>query len=90
MAPLHASPVDAAWCVTATGCFPADRASIPDVVNLTYGTSFELYHRAVLTLAFVTPVTGPRPFDFEAVAFLNIWYGPTRNRAQTSIPAIIR
>jgi hypothetical protein len=72
------------------GVFPADRASIPDVVNLTYGTNFEFFHRAVLTLAFVTPVTGPRPFDFEAVAFLNIFYGPTRNRAVPTFPAVIR
>lgn len=72
------------------GVFADDRASIPDVVNLTYGTNFEFNHRAVLTLAFVTPVTGPRPFDFEAIAFLNILFGPTRSRAQTSIPAVIR
>jgi hypothetical protein len=72
------------------GVFPADRGSIPDVVDLTYGTSFQFHHRAVLTLAFVTPVTGPRPFDFEAVAFLNVFFGPTRDRMQPSFPAVIR
>ena len=80
------------WFPDPVGAADCYRASLPDVVNLTYGINFELNHRAVLTTAFVTPVTGPKPFDFEALAFLNIWFGPTRtrNQAQSSIPALIR
>ena len=43
-----------------------DRAGTPDVVNLTYGVNFGFARSAVLTLGFVTPVTGPKPFDYEA------------------------
>lgn len=43
-----------------------------DVVNLTSGCNFVLNNGGVLTLGVVTPVTGPRPFDIEAIAQFNL------------------
>ncbi|RUL84673.1 hypothetical protein [Tautonia sociabilis] len=51
-----------------------DEAGTPDVVNLTYGLNIQLGRRTILSGAFVNPVTGPRPFDFEAMALLNIFF----------------
>jgi hypothetical protein len=51
-----------------------DVAGTPDVVNLTYGLNVQLGRRTMLSGGMVTPVTGPRPFDFEAMALLNIFY----------------
>jgi len=52
----------------------ADIAGTPDVVNLTYGISTKLKKNALISLGLVTPVTGPRPFDFEALLLLNYLY----------------
>jgi hypothetical protein len=52
-----------------------DKAATPDVVNLTFGLNLELWRRSVLTFGVVEAVTGPRPFDIEAVALLNIRFG---------------
>ena len=54
---------------------PRDSAGTADIVNLTYGVNFEYYNRAVLTFGLVTPVTGPRPFDLEALVLFNVWFG---------------
>jgi hypothetical protein len=35
----------------------------------------------VFTFGFVTPVTGPRPFDFEIAALLNVRFGGARRRS---------
>ncbi len=56
-----------------------DPAGTADVVNLTYGLNFEFHRNTFLTFGYVTPVTGPKPFDFEVVALLNIMFGRTRN-----------
>src|SRR5262249_22780696 len=40
-----------------------DLAGSPDVVDLTYGINFGIRNTAVLSAAFVTPVTSPKPFD---------------------------
>ncbi|CAN5904610.1 hypothetical protein BH23PLA1_BH23PLA1_00180 [soil metagenome] len=53
---------------------PFDEAGTPDIVNLTYGISFTFRQRATFSAAMVTPVTGPRPFDFEVLALLNILF----------------
>ena len=55
------------------------------MVNITSGVNFEFYRTAVLTLGFVTPVTGPRPFDYEATALLNIRFG---GRRRSIVPMI--
>jgi hypothetical protein len=52
-----------------------DLAGTADTVDLTFGATFELGQRSTLAVAFVTPVTGPRPFDYEILAQLNIRFG---------------
>jgi hypothetical protein len=59
------------------GAFRAnDPAATPDVVDLTMGATLEFNRRSTLAAALVTPVTGPRPFDFEVLVQLNIRFGP--------------
>jgi hypothetical protein len=57
-----------------------DPAGTPDVVNLTMGTHFALGQRSVVTVGLATPVTGPRPFDLEVMAQLNIRFGRSVGR----------
>jgi len=45
--------------------------NIPDWVDLTEGVTVELNGRATLAIGVSTPVTGLRPYDFEALAHLN-------------------
>ena len=59
-----------------------------DIVNFTYGLNVGVYRRTLFTFGLVTPVTGPRPFDLEATAFVNIFYGGSR-RLQTSMPPAV-
>jgi Putative MetA-pathway of phenol degradation len=47
-----------------------DPAATPDVVNLTVGMNIEFCQRARLAVGVATPVTGPRPFDWELLAQL--------------------
>jgi hypothetical protein len=42
-----------------------------DVFDLTSGVTLGLGGRAQLTLGLATPLTGPKPFDLEAIAQLN-------------------
>jgi hypothetical protein len=56
----------------------SDPASTPDNVNFTFGTTFVLQRRTYATFAYVTPVTGPKPFDYEIVAQLNFRFGGYR------------
>jgi hypothetical protein len=49
-----------------------DPAGTPDVVNLTYGVNIGLTQRGLLSVGYVTPVTGPRPFDGEILALFNV------------------
>jgi hypothetical protein len=67
---------------------PNDPSGTPDFVNLTYGINFQFRQRSVLTFGIVTPVTGPRPFDLEALALLNIFFGRSRNVARGALPMI--
>ena len=60
---------------------PNETAGTADVVNLTTGVNFEFSHNSVLTLGFVTPVTGPRPFSYEALVLFNFRFGRTARRA---------
>jgi hypothetical protein len=48
-----------------------DPAGTPDVVNLTFGCSFGIGRRGLLSVGYVTPMTGPRPFDNEWLAMFN-------------------
>jgi len=67
-----------------------DPGGVPNVVNLTYGINFEFNRRSILTFGMVTPVTGPRPFDYEVVALLNVFYGRTRRTIQGNLPVMVR
>jgi hypothetical protein len=58
-----------------------DPAGSPDVVNLTYGLNMEFRRNALLTFGFVTPVTGPRPFDLEFLLLFNFRFGRSARRA---------
>jgi hypothetical protein len=63
-----------------------DPAGTPDSVNLTYGLNAEFFRRGVLTFGFVTPVTGPRPFNYEVIALFNLYFG---NRVRRPSPPIL-
>jgi hypothetical protein len=60
----------------------ADPVGTPDWVDLTTGVTFEFSKASTLAVGFVTPVTGPKPYDFEILAQLNYRFGPTRAGAQ--------
>ncbi|MEA2631724.1 MAG: hypothetical protein QOE66_1943 [Chloroflexota bacterium] len=64
-----------------------DPGATIDSVNLTFGLSTVLRRRTVLSAGFVTPVTGPRPFDIEAIATLNLAFGaPRPGRLPGTVP----
>jgi hypothetical protein len=48
-----------------------DGVRVHDVVDFTFGTTFEFVSRATLGVGVVVPVTGPKPFDIEALVQLN-------------------
>jgi hypothetical protein len=50
----------------------------PDVVDLTFGASFLLGRRTVVSAGIVNPVTGPRPYELEAIVLLNVFFGRQR------------
>jgi hypothetical protein len=50
----------------------------PDVVDLTFGSSFGLGRWGVLSAGVVNPVTGPRPYELETVVLLNVFFGQRR------------
>jgi hypothetical protein len=54
-----------------------DLAGTPDWVSLTMGPTFEFNRRSTLALAFNTPVTGPRPYDYEVLVQFNWRFGPS-------------
>lgn len=56
-----------------------DPAGTPDVVDLTFGVHVLLRQRSLLTVGFVEPVTGPRPFDYEWTVLFNTFFGRTRD-----------
>ena len=49
-----------------------DPFRVGDSINLTTGTSIFLGERVSLGVAFGVPVTGPKVFDYEALANLNV------------------
>ena len=59
-----------------------------DIVNLTYGINIGIFERTLLTFGVVTPVTSPKPFDFEAMAFVNYFFGPSAD-AQLPTPPVL-
>ena len=61
-----------------------DIAGTPDVVNLTYGVNFEIRKRFLITLALVTPVSSPKPFESEALLLLNYRFGGASQLTNTA------
>ena len=55
-----------------------DPTGTADVVDLTYGLNVTFFKQSVVTLGMVTPVTGPRPFNYEAVLLFNWRFGRSR------------
>ena len=56
----------------------SDLAGTPDILDMTFGTNLEFRRRTILSVAYVTPVTGPKPFNAELVLLLNIRFGGSR------------
>jgi hypothetical protein len=61
---------------------------VPDVVDLTFGTSLVLGRRAVLSAGIVNPVTGPRPYELEALVLLNVFFGKGARTPPTPPPSL--
>jgi hypothetical protein len=51
-----------------------DFIGVPDTLSLTTGAHFDFCNRSRLTFAVGTPVTGPRPFDVEAIVQFNLLF----------------
>jgi hypothetical protein len=66
---------------------PLDITGTADIVNLTYGLNALIGQSSVFTFGVVTPVTGPRPFDYEIVGLLNFRFGRTR-RPRAPVPML--
>jgi hypothetical protein len=49
----------------------SDTAPTPDGVDVTTGMTIEINRRATWAIGFVTPLAGPRPFDYEVLTQLN-------------------
>jgi len=65
-----------------------DPGAVPNVVDLTYGINFQFNRRSILTFGLVTPVTAPKPFDYEALILFNVFYGRTRRATQANAPML--
>jgi hypothetical protein len=66
---------------------PQDISGTADVVNFTYGLNAVIGQSSVLTFGVVTPVTNPRPFDYEIVTLINVRFGRTR-RPRAALPML--
>ncbi|MGC8639316.1 MAG: hypothetical protein ACP5XB_05485 [Isosphaeraceae bacterium] len=62
-----------------------DISGTADMVDLTYGVNVGISQQAVLTFGWVTPVTGPRPFNYEAIVLFNWRFGRSRRGASPPI-----
>ena len=65
-----------------------DVVGMTDIVDFTFGLNIGIYRQTLLTFAIVTPVTSPKPWDFEAMAFVNFFFGGPR-RTPTPAPPVI-
>jgi hypothetical protein len=59
------------------------------VVDLTYGTNPFFNQRSLLSLALVTPVSGPRACNLEAVAFVTVYFGGSRGARGMAGPPVL-
>ncbi|QEH33808.1 hypothetical protein OJF2_23380 [Aquisphaera giovannonii] len=69
------------------GFQPQYVGSTPTVVDLTFGLNIGLANRAVLSTAYIRPVTGPTPFNGEFALMLNIPFG-ARGRGLPVTPPV--
>jgi hypothetical protein len=53
-----------------------DLAASTDVLSLTGGVTIEFSHGCTFALGLNTPITGPKPYNFEFLAQLNWRFGP--------------
>lgn len=53
----------------------SDLDGISDIIDLTVATTFDLGERSHLSVGVVTPLTGPKPFDFEVLVQFNWNFG---------------
>jgi hypothetical protein len=65
-----------------------DISGTPDVVNFTYGLNVLFRRRAMLTAAFIMPVSSPQPFNTEAALLLNIHYGRMPSQLPITPPLV--
>lgn len=72
------------------GFSATDIASTPDILDMTFGANMEFRRRAVLTVAYVTPVTGPKPFNAEFVMLFNLRFGGSRQNLSSLVPPLAR
>jgi hypothetical protein len=70
-----------------TSAFIGGPPGVPDVVDLTFGVGVALQGNAILSAGVVNPVSGPRPYELEAVVLLNIFFGRGR-RPPTPPPTL--
>jgi hypothetical protein len=66
---------------------PNDPATFSAVVDLTFGLNVFLGRRSALSIGFVAPVTGPRPFSQEWTLLYNVYFG--RSVSQLAPPTLI-
>jgi hypothetical protein len=66
-----------------------DLAGTATTVDFTYGINTLLGRRSLLSTAIVTPITGPRPFNYEVVAMLSIYFGRGARRPAGMAPPVI-
>ncbi len=71
------------------GFQPRFLGSTPDVVDLNWGLNLGLASRAVLSVAYVHPVTGPTPFSGELALMLNVLFGGRPGRNIPFTPPVI-
>ncbi len=66
-----------------------DPASTPDVFDFTYGINAVFRRSSILSVALVTPTTGPRPFNLEWAVFYTRFFGRTRANYNRQTPPIL-
>jgi hypothetical protein len=48
-----------------------DPIFVPDLLTITSGVHIGLFSKSILSFGVATPVTGPRPYEVEAIAQFN-------------------
>jgi hypothetical protein len=65
-----------------------DPVGTNDTVNFTYGLNVGIHQRTLLTFAMVCPVSSPKPFDFETMVYLNVFFGGNARRVPITPPVV--